>query len=331
MGRFWQLNDKEWLYNQYVRKKNSTRYIANIVGCSFPTVNRALKKHKIPIRKPSDRSTWKSKFPLLNERDYLIRRYIDEGSTQEDIAIEIGCSIGAVAKARERLKIPIKDIPEVRRHSKWKSKKYNQLDDKDWLCNKYLVGKLCIHDIAQIVGCCDTAVKCALKRHGVQKRTKSEALSLMNQKPSIKKMRRRIGKKNWEDPDFIKKVMAGLHAKPNKLEQKVDKILQKYFPNEWRYNGDFSQGVVLGGMIPDFVNVNGKKAVIEVFGDFYHDPSKAFWNVEWKKQEFGRVSTYSQLGFKCIILWGSDIKGKGAEDFIINKLNKEYAGGVDDR
>lgn len=56
-------------------------------------------------------------------------------------------------------------------------------------------------------------------------------------------------------------------------------------------------------MVPDFVNINGKKTVIEVFGGVFHDPDKAFIKVRWKQQEFGRRAMYSQCGDDCIILW----------------------------
>jgi len=69
--------------------------------------------------------------------------------------------------------------------------------------------------------------------------------------------------------------------------------LEDRFPGEWMYNGDGSQGVVIGGKIPDFVNINGKKEVIEVFGTYWHGEDE----VEQK------IAHYKKYGFKCIVLW----------------------------
>ena len=133
-------------------------------------------------------------------------------------------------------------------------------------------------------------------------------------------------KKKWEDPEYVSNVMKGLNAQPNKPEKILDAFLQKHFPNEWKYNGDFSCGVVLGRMIPDFVNVNGKKAVIEVFGDIYHNEKefkKCFKeDLSWKQTEFGRKAAYSQLGYQCMIFWEHELK-KNTDDVFLTKFKEE--------
>jgi len=72
--------------------------------------------------------------------------------------------------------------------------------------------------------------------------------------------------------------------------------LDRRYSGKWIYNGDGSQGVVLGGKIPDFVNANGWKAVIEVFG--------AYWHPE--EEEVERVGGYKQLGYNCLVIWEYD-------------------------
>ena len=135
--------------------------------------------------------------------------------------------------------------------------------------------------------------------------------------------KRRMGQ-HWEDPEFVKKMFIAWNKSPNKLEKFVDAILQKNFPNEWKYNGDFSCGISIGGMIPDFVNINGKKTIIEVFGDVFHDEKKLLKSfggkLSWKRTEFGRNAIYSQLGYKCIILWEHELKRHDAEEFVLDKL-----------
>lgn len=97
-----------------------------------------------------------------------------------------------------------------------------------------------------------------------------------------------------------------IQSSPNKPETILDELLQANFPNEYRFNGDYSQGVTLGGLIPDWINVNGKKQVIELFGEYWHDGKRR--KVRWKSTEFGRKAVYSQLGFECLIIWTNELK-----------------------
>jgi very-short-patch-repair endonuclease len=98
---------------------------------------------------------------------------------------------------------------------------------------------------------------------------------------------------------------------PNKIEGKIlDLILNNSL--NFKYNGNGELGVVLGGMIPDFVNVNGKKQVIEVFGDYYHGTLER----KWRQSELGRIMAYNSLGYKCLILWEHDINNKKPEELV---------------
>ena len=101
----------------------------------------------------------------------------------------------------------------------------------------------------------------------------------------------------------------------NKSELVLDALLQANFPGEYRFNGDYSQGVTLGGLIPDWINVDGKKQVIELFGEYWHDGKRK--RVRWKSTEFGRRAVFSQLGFECLIVWGNELK---SPDELVKKI-----------
>lgn len=113
------------------------------------------------------------------------------------------------------------------------------------------------------------------------------------------------------DSTLRKKIIAGVHKSPTRPEREIIEILGAAFPDEFLYNGDFRQGVMLGGLIPDFVNVNGKKKVIEVFGDYWH--SDELTKKRWKGTEFGRKAIYAQLGFDCLVLWEREIKNLSSD------------------
>lgn len=142
-----------------------------------------------------------------------------------------------------------------------------------------------------------------------------------------KEKNREASKKQWRDPDFIKKMMTARNKTPNKDELFVDLTLQKHRPKSWKFNGNFEAGVSIGGLIPDFVNVNGEKVVIEVFGEPFHDPVLARKvlkrNIRWTVTEFGRKAVFAQLGYKCIVLWSRDLRTANAEQFVLKTLERE--------
>jgi very-short-patch-repair endonuclease len=132
-------------------------------------------------------------------------------------------------------------------------------------------------------------------------------------------------KKHWQDPVYIKKVFDGLNMKPNAQEKKVGAILQKHVPDEYAYNGDFSCGITIGGKIPDFVNVNGEKIVIEVFGPWHdekHMREHFGDDIPWKRTEFGTKAHYSQFGYKCVVFWQEDLEREDAEQYVLSVLRE---------
>lgn len=98
--------------------------------------------------------------------------------------------------------------------------------------------------------------------------------------------------------------------KPTQTELKVQQILDKYFP-AFKYNGNFDLGIMLGGMIPDFVNINGHKQVIEVFGDYWHSDKVI---KDWKGSELGKIMAYKPFGYNCLVLWQNDVNSKSEKE-----------------
>lgn len=109
-------------------------------------------------------------------------------------------------------------------------------------------------------------------------------------------------KKKWDSMPEDKKaerVLRGLvipRFKPNKAELGLKKILDKAFPKEFRLN--VCGGFVLGGKVPDFVNVNGKKVVVEMAGRYWHKPS-------YEKE---RKATFARYGFRTAVIWEKELK-----------------------
>ena len=127
--------------------------------------------------------------------------------------------------------------------------------------------------------------------------------------------KRKISEKareRWQNPEFVRKMIKAIRMKPTKPEKITNEILQKYLPNTYAYNGDFSQGITIGGLIPDFVNVNGEKKAIEVFGDYWHRNDNP--------QE--RIEHFAKYGWKLIVIWEYELKILSEQE-IINKVTNE--------
>ena len=92
--------------------------------------------------------------------------------------------------------------------------------------------------------------------------------------------------------------MKGIMRKPNKMETIVMGLLDDNFPNAWRFVGDGS--LIIDRMCPDFVNINGRKLIIEFFGRAWHK----------SEEETIRIEKFSQFGYRTLVIWSEELKDK---------------------
>ena len=100
-------------------------------------------------------------------------------------------------------------------------------------------------------------------------------------------------------------VLNALHynfSVPNKKEQQLFDILEKHFPGEWTYTGDGK--IVINGLVPDFSNCNGAKAVMEMYGDYWHTGDRVH---SWNRTELGRIMAYNAMGYPCLVIWEHEL------------------------
>ncbi len=128
-----------------------------------------------------------------------------------------------------------------------------------------------------------------------------------------KKKTSKIHKEKFLNPEFLKKLHKSLNLKPNKKEEILIELLDKILPNEYKYVGDYS--FWLEGRNPDFLNVNGQKKLIELFGDYWHNLEK-FPNKETPEE---RISHFKKYGFDTLIIWEKELKN-------VDKLAKKIIG-----
>ncbi len=91
-------------------------------------------------------------------------------------------------------------------------------------------------------------------------------------------------------------IRKSLHMRPNRAEQALFVLLEKLSPGDWKYVGDWE--FVLAGKNPDFVNINGKKQIVELFGDYWHkgeDPAE-------------RIALFREFGYETLVVWEAELK-----------------------
>lgn len=107
------------------------------------------------------------------------------------------------------------------------------------------------------------------------------------------------GKRTIEEAsrEYTRRRMGGCQMKPNRAERKLDAILQEICPDEFALNVK-ANIMVLGGKIPDFVNVNGRKKLIELYGDYWHR----------NDNPQDRIDYLRQFGWETLIIWERELK-----------------------
>ena len=117
-----------------------------------------------------------------------------------------------------------------------------------------------------------------------------------------------------EKPEWLSKIPMG---QPTDIE-KI--IIDMNVSNLWYCgNGKFWISVDEKNLNPDF-KVHGQKKVVEVFGDYWHKG----------ENPQDRIDLYNQVGFKCLVFWGHELKENlndhkdRIKDRILNFINKRY-------
>lgn len=75
---------------------------------------------------------------------------------------------------------------------------------------------------------------------------------------------------------------------------------------------------------PDFVECNGKKIAVEIFGDYWHSPLLHRKLKESARLDY-RQRFYKRFGWISVFLWETDLKRADAEKFVLMKLQREGA------
>lgn len=110
------------------------------------------------------------------------------------------------------------------------------------------------------------------------------------------------------------------HTKPELIFEEICKKYELPF----KYTGDGAFWIK--NINPDFVECNGKKITVEIFGVAFHSPLFTFMrNVSYPQTFEGRRRILKKYGWKLIVLWDRDLLRADAEQFVLSELKKHKA------
>jgi hypothetical protein len=140
---------------------------------------------------------------------------------------------------------------------------------------------------------------------------------------SIKKHCLKCKKVIYVQPNVIRRgggkycSMACLHKNAhhlfssgiNNVEKVVKDFLDEKYRKKWRYVGNGK--LWIGNKNPDFMNINGQKKLIEVFGDYWHQGENPTL----------RINHFKNYGFDTLVLWEKEIKANQHIEKLVSFLS----------
>lgn len=113
-------------------------------------------------------------------------------------------------------------------------------------------------------------------------------------------------KESWaNDPDRAEKCLQ--FRKPNSKEIILDNLLAQNFPGQWEYVGNGSAKI--GRKVPDWISTDGKRGVIELFGERWHNIT----------EESQLIQYYNEHGYCCLVIWVAELNNPQT---VIEKVRK---------
>jgi len=116
--------------------------------------------------------------------------------------------------------------------------------------------------------------------------------------------------------DNILNIVKNTHKRPTVPERKLIEIIEKHkLPYRYTGNGSFW----IENLNPDFVECNGHKIALEVFGSYWHSPMLNP-KVDERMTFHRRKQVFKKYGWKCVIFWDDEVLSKRAEQIVLGRL-----------
>lgn len=119
----------------------------------------------------------------------------------------------------------------------------------------------------------------------------------------VQRIKDRFKDKDYKEQQIRKMQLAQNHKQTNP-ERLVLFLLNKLYPKQWEYTGDWK--MIIGSKNPDFANINGKKKLIELFGTYHH-------GYKLRKEcpfihQLKRIKHFQLYGYDTLIIWEHELK-----------------------
>ena len=310
------------LEHRYIDSLQSSNDIAREFGCSRSTVTSLLQEYSIPIRTSKEAHNVvpyvsRLKAWTKNNKSFLGKTHTQEWKDAMSLRLKgVPKSpehIEKVRAANTGKSLSIEHVEKLRminllryqdpaeRERTRIATKQAFIDNPSIKVRQAEATKLRMSDPVIRKACTGKLIEYA--KSETHRVAQSEVARKLWQNPEFRAKRIATQKKIWRANDFevMKKMMLANCISPNKPETSVLNILNELYPNEWKFTGDGQ--VIIDGLNPDFVNTNGKKLIIEVFGNYWHRQ-----NVKPYRVNEGRVDVYAQYGYKTLIIWEHETK-----------------------
>jgi DNA-binding transcriptional regulator YiaG len=288
-----------------MEERLSTSEIAEIYNVNIYTVRRWLKYYGASIDSKRRRRSWrenirKSILELWKNPEY--RRRMSE-ARKGRVPWNKGKHGWMTREGQEKLrKINLGKIPKNRK----------VFTSKDEFEKMYWKEEKTLAEIAKALNVAVATVLQWFKKFGIPRRpqgVRPDRVVLQATKKRLQTIRK--------DPTFryklIKNVQRMLKRRPTKPEQKLLEIIRKNnLPYTYVGNGSFW----IGPLNPDFVNNNGEKVAVELFGDYWHRIKQS---IPFHQQIEGRRQILQRYGWTLKVIWEHELN-KLPEEEIVRRL-----------
>lgn len=109
-----------------------------------------------------------------------------------------------------------------------------------------------------------------------------------------------------------RKAFEAVRRKPTAPELMLEDIITR---NRLPYRYVGNGAVWFEGCNPDFINVDGAKGIIELFGDYWHTTKIK----SWRETESGRQYHFAKFGFQTLIVWENELENEKA---VVKKIQR---------
>ena len=122
----------------------------------------------------------------------------------------------------------------------------------------------------------------------------------------------------YHTEESIKKTLSVMS--PTSIELKLTEIITKHgLPFKFVGTGE----VIINGKIPDYININHKKQLIELFGNYWHSLERTGRNR--LEEEENRIKIFEKYNYLTLVIWEDELEKD--EEKLVEKIREFSANG----